>query len=90
LCNRTFLFGGYEGLRLREGLTRITNVPTAAERQGDFSRSATLHSTAQASPFLKAGFRRSGSIPPARLWQPSTAAKSRRARAELRLVARDP
>ena len=37
--NRTFLFGNYEGLRLREGVTRVTNVPTALERAGDFSQS---------------------------------------------------
>lgn len=37
--DRTFLFGDYEGRRVREAITRITNVPTAAERQGDFSRS---------------------------------------------------
>ncbi len=37
--NRSFLFGDYEGLRLNEGITRVTNVPTAAERQGDFSQS---------------------------------------------------
>ena len=38
--NRTFFFGDYEGTRLREGITRVTNVPTAAERVGDFSQSA--------------------------------------------------
>jgi len=37
--NRTFLFGAYEGLRLLEGDTQVTNVPTAAERNGDFSQS---------------------------------------------------
>src|SRR5439155_2867344 len=38
--NRTFIFGDYEGRRVREGITRITNVPTALERIGDFSRSS--------------------------------------------------
>ena len=38
--NRTFFFVDYERTRLREGLTRITNVPTAQERMGDFSQSA--------------------------------------------------
>jgi hypothetical protein len=38
--NRTFFFLDYERMRLREGLTRVTNVPTAAERAGDFSQSA--------------------------------------------------
>jgi hypothetical protein len=37
--NRTFFFADYEGTRSREGITRITNVPTAAEREGDFSQS---------------------------------------------------
>jgi hypothetical protein len=38
--NRTFFFGDYEGTRAREGMTLITNVPTALERAGDFSQSA--------------------------------------------------
>jgi outer membrane receptor protein involved in Fe transport len=42
--DRLFFFGDYEGTRLTEGITQITNVPTLAERQGDFS------STAFASP----------------------------------------
>ncbi len=37
--NRTFFFADYEHTRLREGMTRITNVPTDAERNGDFSQS---------------------------------------------------
>jgi hypothetical protein len=37
--NRTFFFADYEGRRVREGVTRVTNVPTAAERAGDFSQS---------------------------------------------------
>ncbi|HYP06570.1 MAG TPA: TonB-dependent receptor [Bryobacteraceae bacterium] len=38
--NRTFFFGDYEGRIRREGITRISNVPTALERTGDFSQSA--------------------------------------------------
>jgi hypothetical protein len=38
--DRTFVFGDYEGRRVREGITRVTNVPTALERSGDFSRSS--------------------------------------------------
>lgn len=38
--NRTFLFADYEGMRSREGITRVTTVPTALERAGDFSQSA--------------------------------------------------
>ncbi len=37
--NRTFFFADYEGTRLREGVTRVANVPTLAERNGDFSQS---------------------------------------------------
>src|SRR5215212_5106288 len=35
----TFFFTDYEGTRSREGITRITNVPTALERAGNFSQS---------------------------------------------------
>ncbi len=37
--DRTFFFSDYEGRRVREGITRVTNVPTGLERAGDFSRS---------------------------------------------------
>ncbi len=39
LKNRTFFFADYEGTRSREGITRLTNVPTLRERVGDFSQS---------------------------------------------------
>jgi hypothetical protein len=39
LKNRTFFFGDYEGRRMREAITQATNVPTALEREGDFSQS---------------------------------------------------
>ncbi|WP_252263651.1 carboxypeptidase regulatory-like domain-containing protein [Paracidobacterium acidisoli] len=35
--NRTFFFGSYEGQRLRQGLVENSVVPTAAQRNGDFS-----------------------------------------------------
>ena len=35
--NRTFWFGDYEGLRDHEGVPRVRQVPTAAEKQGLFS-----------------------------------------------------
>ncbi len=34
--NKTFFFLNYEGFRRQAGITRITNVPTLAERQGQF------------------------------------------------------
>jgi hypothetical protein len=37
--DRTFFFADYEGRVVREGITRVTNVPTLAERSGDFSQS---------------------------------------------------
>jgi hypothetical protein len=37
--DRLFVFGNYEGTRLTEGITQVTNVPTAAERAGNFSQS---------------------------------------------------
>ena len=37
--DRTFFFVDYEGLRIREGITQTTNVPTALERAGNFSQS---------------------------------------------------
>jgi hypothetical protein len=37
--DHSFFFADYEGTRSREGITRITNVPTLLERAGDFSQS---------------------------------------------------
>ena len=37
--NKTFFFADYEGTRSREGITRVTNVPTDQERRGNFSQS---------------------------------------------------
>jgi len=37
--DRTFFFADYEGTRAREGVTRVTNVPTLQERSGNFSQS---------------------------------------------------
>ena len=37
--DRAFFFVDYERTHLREGVTRVTNVPTVAERNGDFSQS---------------------------------------------------
>ena len=38
--NSTFFFANFEGLRETRAQTRTTNVPSEAERQGDFSASA--------------------------------------------------
>ena len=37
--DKTFFFADYEGNRINEGITQVTNVPTALERTGDFSQS---------------------------------------------------
>jgi hypothetical protein len=37
--DRTFFFADYEGTRSREGITRLTNVPTLEERNGNFANS---------------------------------------------------
>jgi hypothetical protein len=37
--NRTFWFADYEGLTVRSAASRLTSVPTALERSGDFSQS---------------------------------------------------
>src|SRR6185437_3619666 len=34
--NKTFIFGDYQGTRIRQGITYVNTVPTAAERAGDF------------------------------------------------------
>jgi hypothetical protein len=39
--NKTFFFGSYEGLRLIQGQTGTSVVPTAAQKAGDFSSSLT-------------------------------------------------
>jgi hypothetical protein len=36
--DKLFFFGYYEGFRNRQGITRSATVPTAAQRQGDFSQ----------------------------------------------------
>ena len=35
---RTFFFADYEGARVRQGITYVGTVPTALQRQGDFSQ----------------------------------------------------
>ena len=35
--NHTFFFADYEGSRVRQGITQVSDVPTAAERAGNFA-----------------------------------------------------
>ena len=39
----TFFFGDYEGLRLRQGITFTSSVPTQAMRQGNFAGLSTIY-----------------------------------------------
>src|SRR5262249_25470703 len=48
--DRTFFLGFYEGFRNRQGVTRTKAVPTALERQGDFSQS--VNSKGEVPPLL--------------------------------------
>lgn len=61
--DRTFFFVDYEGTRVREGITRVTNVPTLLERAGDFSQSLFRRPT---DPFTQLPFP-GGRIPPERM-----------------------
>ncbi len=49
--NKTFFFGYYEGLRIRQGESEAATVPSLAERQGDFSQSVNP-STGQVEPLI--------------------------------------
>jgi hypothetical protein len=60
--NGTFFFADYEGRRSREGITQVTNVPTALERSGDFSKSQ----SPPTDPYTQRPFNGSV-IPPARI-----------------------
>jgi hypothetical protein len=61
--DRSFFFVDYEGTRAREGITRVTNVPTLSERGGDFSQS---NLPLPLDPFTGQPFN-GGVIPPARI-----------------------
>jgi carboxypeptidase family protein len=61
--DRTFYFADYEGRRVREGISRTSNVPTLLERSGDFSQSIL---PAPIDPFTRQPFR-DGKIPTDRL-----------------------
>ncbi len=50
--DKTFVFGGYEGLRERLGQTLIGNVPTAAARLGNLGTAGTVTVADVAKPYL--------------------------------------
>ena len=47
----TFFFGDYEGLRLRQGITFTSSVPTLAMRAGDFSGLSTIYDPGTRTPY---------------------------------------
>ena len=49
--NRTFIFGAYEGTRIRKGITQITTVPSAALRAGDLGSLGRVTDPLSGQPF---------------------------------------
>ena len=70
--NRTFWFGDYEGLRDLEGVPRVRQVPTAAEKAGRFS-SVVVDPFASGRPEFSRNAQGQWVIPPER-WDPVGAA----------------
>lgn len=70
--DRTFLFGSYEGTRIRLGTSDISTVPTLAERQGNFSAIRPIFDPATtvgtAASFTRQPF--PGAIIPQNRWDP--------------------
>jgi hypothetical protein len=48
---KTFFFGDYEGLRVRQGITFTSSVPTLAMRSGDFTGLNTIYDPATRTPY---------------------------------------
>jgi hypothetical protein len=51
--DRTFFFGSYQGTRRLKGSTFITTVPTAAQRNGDFTGLPTIYNPYSTDPTTK-------------------------------------
>jgi hypothetical protein len=64
--NRTFFLGAYEGLKLPGSQTFVGHLPTAAERNGDFSNYAALFNKTIIDPLTKTPFP-NNIIPPDRI-----------------------
>src|SRR5262249_38247941 len=64
--NRTFFLGSFEGLKQRDGTTRISVFPTAAERNGDLSAYAALNNKVLIDPLTGQPFS-NNVIPAARI-----------------------
>lgn len=70
--NRLFLFGDYQGIRIRSGGQRLVRIPTPALRAGDVSGGPPVHDPLSANPetFEKTPFP-DNMIPPTRFDKPS-------------------
>ena len=65
--DRTFFFADYQGLRIQQGVNRVSTVPSAAMRSGDFSEiSRTIYDPLTGQPFP-------GNVIPRARWDPAAA-----------------
>ena len=49
--SQLFFFGDYEGLRLRQGQTWTSSVPSLAMRMGDFTGQSTIYDPLTRAPY---------------------------------------
>ena len=64
---RTFFFADYQGLRIRQGVNRVSTVPSLAMRNGDFSEiSRRIYDPLTGQPFP-------GNVIPRERWDPAAA-----------------
>ena len=65
--DRTFFFADYQGLRVQQGVNRVSTVPSAAMRSGDFSEvNRTIYDPLTGQPFP-------GNVIPRGRWDPAAA-----------------
>jgi carboxypeptidase family protein len=65
--DRTFFFADYQGTRIEQGVNRVSTVPSAAMRKGDFSEiSQVIYDPLTGRPFP-------GNVVPRALWDPAAA-----------------
>jgi hypothetical protein len=56
--NKTFFFGDYQGTRIRQGLTKVFTVPTAAMQAGNFSGFGTIYDPESTQPASSGNYSR--------------------------------
>jgi hypothetical protein len=65
--DRTFFFADYQGIRIQQGVNRVSTVPSAAMRSGDFSEvNRTIYDPLTGQPFP-------GNVIPRGRWDPAAA-----------------